>query len=201
MNPPGTSTPQGKAMAFCAPSGAGKTTLVRRLMAERSDVAFSVSATNRPPRGSERNGVDYHFLSTESFQQRIESGDFLEWEEVYEGRFYGTLRAAVDAVWQSGKHVVFDVDVEGGIRLKEILGDRLRSVFVSPPSLEVLEDRLRKRATDSESEIERRLAKAEREMGRANRFDVVLINDDLETACGDLSSVAAEFLGPQRVEA
>ena len=201
MNTPGTSTSQGKAMAFCAPSGAGKTTLVRRLMAERSDVAFSVSATNRPPRGSEQDGVDYHFLSTESFQQRVESGDFLEWEEVYDGRFYGTLREAVESVWKAGKHVVFDVDVEGGIRLKEILGDRLRSVFVSPPSLEVLEDRLRNRATDSDSEIERRLAKAEREMGRAKRFDVILVNDDLETACGDLSSLAAEFLGPQRVEA
>ena len=201
MNTPGTSTSQGKAMAFCAPSGAGKTTLVRRLMAERSDVAFSVSATNRPPRGSERNGVDYHFLSTESFQQRIESGDFLEWEEVYDGRFYGTLRAAVDAVWQSGKHVVFDVDVEGGIRLKEILGDHIRSVFVSPPSLEILEQRLRLRATDSEEDIVRRLAKAERELGRAEHFDVILVNDDLETACGDLTKLAEEFLGPERVEA
>ena len=175
--------------------------LVRRLMAERSDVAFSVSATNRAPRGSERDGVDYHFLSTESFRQRADAGDFLEWEEVYDGRLYGTLREAVESVWRSGKHVVFDVDVEGGIRLKEILGDRLRSVFVSPPSLEVLEDRLRNRATDSDSEIERRLAKAEREMERADRFDVVLVNDDLETACGELSRMAAEFLGPQRVEA
>ena len=197
----GTPTSPGKAMAFCAPSGAGKTTLVRRLMAERPDVAFSVSATNRPPRGAERDGVDSHFLSMEVFQQRVEAGDFLEWEEVYDGRFYGTLREAVDSVWNAGKHVVFDVDVEGGIRLKDILGDRLRSVFVSPPSIEVLEDRLRKRATDSESEIERRLAKAEREMGRASRFDVILVNDDLETACGDLSRMADEFLGPQRVEA
>ena len=136
----------GKALVFSAPSGAGKTTLVRSLMANRADVAFSVSATNRSPRGTERDGVDYHFLTTEAFRERVERGEFLEWEEVYDGRLYGTLREAVEQVWKAGQHVVFDVDVEGGIRLKEILGDHIRSVFVSPPSLEVLEHRLRLRA-------------------------------------------------------
>ena len=191
----------GKALVFSAPSGAGKTTLVRRLMADRADVAFSVSATNRSPRGTERDGVDYHFLTTEAFRERVDRGEFLEWEEVYDGRLYGTLREAVEQVWKAGQHVVFDVDVEGGIRLKEILGDHIRSVFVSPPSLEVLEHRLRLRATDSEEDIVRRLAKAERELGRAAHFDVILVNDDLETACGDLTKLAEEFLGPERVEA
>ena len=191
----------GKALVFSAPSGAGKTTLVRRLMANRADVAFSVSATNRSPRGTERDGVDYHFLTTELFRQRVDRGEFLEWEEVYDGRLYGTLREAVEQVWKAGQHVVFDVDVEGGIRLKEILGDHIRSVFVSPPSLDVLEQRLRLRATDSEEDIVRRLAKAERELGRAEHFDVILVNDDLETACDDLTKLAEEFLGPERVEA
>lgn len=191
----------GKALVFSAPSGAGKTTLVRSLMANRADVAFSVSATNRSPRGTERDGVDYHFLTTEAFRERVDRGEFLEWEEVYDGRLYGTLREAVEQVWKAGQHVVFDVDVEGGIRLKEILGDQIRSVFVSPPSLEVLEHRLRLRATDSEEDIVRRLAKAERELGRAAHFDVILVNDDLETACGDLTKLAEEFLGPERVEA
>lgn len=191
----------GKALVFSAPSGAGKTTLVRRLMAERADVAFSVSATNRPLRGTERDGVDYHFLTTEEFREKVDRGEFLEWEEVYEGRFYGTLRSAVEKVWKEGHHVVFDVDVEGGIRLKELLGENICSVFVSPPSLAVLEQRLRNRKTDSGDEIARRLAKAEREMARAAHFDTVLVNDDLETACVELTRLAAEFLGPQRVEA
>ena len=191
----------GKALVFSAPSGAGKTTLVRRLMADRADVAFSVSATNRSPRGTERDGVDYHFLTTEAFRHKVDCGEFLEWEEVYDGRLYGTLREAVERVWKLGQHVVFDVDVEGGIRLKEILGDHIRSVFVSPPSLEVLEHRLRLRATDSEEDIVRRLAKAERELSRAEHFDVILVNDDLETACGDLTKLAEEFLGPERVKA
>ena len=191
----------GKAMAFCAPSGSGKTTLVRHLMATRSDAAFSVSATNRAPRGAEQDGVDYHFLETAAFQARIQAGDFLEWEEVYEGRFYGTLHSAVEALWKAGQHVMFDVDVEGGIRLKELLGDRIRTVFVQPPSLEVLESRLRGRGTDSEADITRRLEKAGRELDRAAHFDVVIVNDDLDQACADLVREASEFLGPETPQA
>lgn len=188
----------GKAMAFCAPSGAGKTTLVKSLMSSRNDVAFSISATNRALRGDEIDGKDYHFLTTEGFRERVEAGEFLEWEEVYPGRFYGTLLEAVEAIWSSGKHVAFDVDVEGGIRLKELLGDRILTVFVQPPSLEVLAKRLENRGTDSPSEIERRLAKADLEMKRANLFDHILINDDLMTACGELTKTAELFLSPNQ---
>ena len=187
-------TGTGKAMAFCAPSGSGKTTLVRSLMAERSDVAFSISATNRAPRGTEVDGKDYHFMTTEIFQQRAEAGEFLEWEEVYPGRFYGTLKEEVNAIWARGQHVAFDVDVEGGIRLKSLLGDRILTVFVQPPSLAVLAQRLKRRGTDSPSEIERRLAKADREMKRAEFFDWILINDDLEAACLSLSKTAGSYL-------
>lgn len=187
----------GKAMAFCAPSGAGKTTLVRRLMEDRGDLAFSVSATNRAPRGTELDGVDYHFLDAATFQERVERGDFLEWEEVYEGRFYGTLISAVESIWASGRHAMFDVDVEGGIRLKALLGDHIRTVFVQPPSLAVLEARLRGRATDSEADIARRLAKAGQELERAVHFDEVIVNGDLDTAASDLQRVTLDFLGPE----
>ena len=186
-----------KALVFSAPSGAGKTTLVRKLMAVRSDLAFSISATNRPPRGEEVHGQDYHFYSTEEFKARIEAGEFLEWEEVYPGRFYGTLKSEVERHWSAGKHILFDVDVEGGLRLKSILKDDILAVFVCPPSLEVLETRLRARGTDSEADISRRLAKAEVEMTRSPGFDVQLINDDLATATQALIQHAEGFLGPQ----
>lgn len=184
-----------KALAFCAPSGAGKTTLLHRLMASREDLAFSISATNRPLRGDERNGVDYHFLSTSAFRTKIEQGEFLEWEEVYPGRFYGTLHTEVERHWSAGKHVLFDVDVEGGLRLKSLLGDRLLAVFVRPPSLEVLGNRLRGRGTDAEEDVLRRLAKAAQEMERASGFDIEIVNDDLEVATADLMRRAEQFLG------
>lgn len=186
-----------KAMAFSAPSGAGKTTLVRRLMAERNDLAFSISATNRPLRGNEVDGEDYYFFTTEAFHAKIEAGDFFEWEEVYPGRFYGTLKSEVTRHWQKGRHILFDVDVEGGLRLKERMGDRLMSIFVRPPSLEVLEARLRARGTDSADDIARRVAKAAKEMLRAPGFDVELINDDLERAASELISHAGAFLGEE----
>ena len=195
--PTGTPITAGcKALVFSAPSGAGKTTLVRRLMAERDDLAFSISATNRKPRGEEVHGQDYHFYSTEEFKGRIAAGEFLEWEEVYPGRYYGTLKAEVERHWSEGKHILFDVDVEGGLRLKSILKDEILAVFVRPPSLEVLGERLRRRGTDSADDIERRLAKAEAEMGRSPGFDVELVNDVLETATQELIQRTAAFLGP-----
>ena len=195
--PTGTPIAAGcKALVFSAPSGAGKTTLVRQLMAERDDLAFSISATNREPRGDEVNGHDYHFFSTEGFKERIAAGEFLEWEEVYPGRFYGTLKTEVQRHWATGKHILFDVDVEGGLRLKSILKDEILAVFVRPPSLKVLEERLRRRGTDSEEDIARRLAKAETEMERSPGFDVELVNDVLEKATKELILRTEVFLGP-----
>ncbi len=165
-------------------------------MAEREDLAFSISATNRALRGDEVNGHDYHFFSTEEFKARIDAGEFLEWEEVYPGRYYGTLKTEVQRHWSAGKHILFDVDVEGGLRLKSILKDDILAVFVCPPSLEVLEERLRRRGTDSEEDIARRLAKAEAEMLRSPGFDVELVNDILEEATEELIQRTAAFLGP-----
>ena len=163
-------------------------------MAERNDLAFSISATNRPLRGDEVNGEDYHFFSTKDFLAKVEAGEFLEWEEVYPGRYYGTLKSEIDRHWTEGRHILFDVDVEGGLRLKELLGDRLLAIFVRPPSLEVLGARLRARGTDSEEDVERRLAKAEAEMARAPGFDVELVNDDLDRATSELIGKAEGFL-------
>lgn len=184
----------GKCIIFSAPSGAGKTTIVRHLLAARNDLAFSVSATSRAPRGSEQEGIDYYFMSPEDFRSAIAEGAFIEWEEVYNGNHYGTLRREVERLWREGKHVVFDVDVEGGVNLKKIFGDRALAVFVQPPSLEVLEQRLRARGTESEANIERRMAKAGHELSYAPRFDVRLVNDDLAVACREVESVVENFL-------
>lgn len=184
----------GKCIIFSAPSGAGKTTIVRHLLAARNDLAFSVSATSRAPRGSEQEGIDYYFMSPEDFRSAIAEGAFIEWEEVYNGNHYGTLRREVERLWREGKHVVFDVDVEGGVNLKKIFGDRALAVFVQPPSLEVLEQRLRSRGTESEANIERRMAKAGHELSYAPRFDVRLVNDDLAVACREVESVVENFL-------
>ena len=170
----------GKAVIFSAPSGAGKTTIVRHLLGHPElNLAFSISATTRPPRGTEQDGVDYHFLSVPSFQSRIESGDFLEWEEVYPGKFYGTLHAELERLWGEGKTVVFDVDVVGGANLRRLLGDTALAVFIQPPSLEVLRERLESRRTDDPERIEERLAKAQWELEQHVHFDKVLINDNL----------------------
>ena len=184
----------GKCIIFSAPSGAGKTTIVRHLLAARNDLAFSVSATSRAPRGSEQEGIDYYFMSPEDFRSAIAEGAFIEWEEVYNGNHYGTLRREVERLWREGKHVVFDVDVEGGVNLKKIFGARALAVFVQPPSLEVLEQRLRSRGTEREANIERRMAKAGHELSYAPRFDVRLVNDDLEVACREVEAVVENFL-------
>lgn len=184
----------GKCIVFSAPSGAGKTTIVRHLLSRRDDLAFSVSATSRAPRGNEEDGVDYYFLTPEGFRTKIDAGDFVEWEEVYTNQYYGTLRAEIERLWLEGKTVVFDVDVEGGVNLKKAFGDRALSIFVMPPSLQELEVRLRTRGTDTEESIARRLAKAGREMTYAERFDVQLINNDLEAAKAEVERVVHDFL-------
>lgn len=184
----------GKCIIFSAPSGAGKTTIVRHLLSVRPDLCFSVSATSRAPRGVEQDGVDYYFLTPEIFRARIESGDFVEWEEVYKDHYYGTLRSEVERIWSEGKHVVFDVDVEGGVNLKKIFSDRALAVFVQPPSEDTLELRLRARGTESEESIIRRMAKARKELAYAPRFDQVLINDDLALARLEIERLVSKFL-------
>ena len=187
---------RGRLLIVSAPSGSGKSTIVNYLMKEHPEfrLAFSVSATSRPPRGTERDGVDYYFLSEADFRSHIEAGDFLEYEEVYEGRFYGTLKSQVEEKLEAGMNVVFDVDVKGGINIKHFYGDRALSIFIQPPSLEALRLRLTGRATDDMAQIEQRLAKAEYEMSFAPQFDRILINDDLETAKQEAVAMRNEFM-------
>ena len=187
---------RGRLIIVSAPSGSGKSTIVNYLMKEHPEfrLAFSVSATSRPPRGEERNGVEYYFLTEEEFRRHIKAGDFLEYEEVYEGRFYGTLKSQVDEKLAAGLNVVFDVDVKGGINIKRYYGDKALSVFIQPPSVEALRKRLLGRATDDMAQIEERLAKAEYEMTFASQFDRILINDDLDTAKREAVAMLREFL-------
>ena len=185
---------KGKLVIISAPSGAGKTTLVRHLLQSDLNLAFSISAASRKKRPGEKDGVDYHFISVEEFINRIEHNEFLEWEEVYEGHFYGTLRSEVERLWASGKHVIFDVDVEGGLNIKQQYGNRALAVFVMPPDAEQLEMRLRGRLTENEVNLKKRLTKAVHELGYADRFDAVVVNDDLEKAKAEVYEVVKRFL-------
>jgi guanylate kinase len=184
----------GKAILFSAPSGCGKTTIIKELMKYFDCFGFSVSATSRQPREGERDGVDYHFLSHESFKARVAKGDFLEWEEVYAGVCYGTLKSELDRIWDEGKVIVFDVDVNGGKNIKRYLGEEALSIFVMPPSVEVLEQRLRSRGTDSEEAIAKRLGRSAKELEQAPDFDVTIVNDDLQTAVDKTRKVIESFL-------
>lgn len=187
---------QNKMIIFSAPSGAGKTTLVRHLLEQEDlDLAFSISATSREPRGKEKHGSDYYFFSNEEFNQKVEEGAFLEWEEVYAGTKYGTLRSEIERLWDLGKNVIFDIDVVGGLNLKSLYGDRALAVFVMPPDEEELENRLRGRGTDSEDKIRQRMAKARKEIGRSDRFDHILLNRDLERAKTEAYNLVKLFVG------
>lgn len=187
---------KGKLLIFSAPSGSGKSTIVHHLLQAFPQIEFSISATSRQPRGKERDGVDYYFLSADEFRRRIENGDFLEWEEVYTDRYYGTLRSEVVRIWNKGHHVIFDIDVEGGINLKKQFGDRALAIFVQAPGIDVLEKRLRGRGTDSEEVIQQRLAKAESEMEKAPEFDIILVNDDLQKALNRAEELVGNFIEP-----
>ncbi len=185
----------GKIVIFSAPSGAGKTTIVHKMLEYKEfNLAFSVSATSRAPRPGEENGKDYYFLSTEEFKRRIENNEFIEWVEVYKNQFYGTLRSEVERLFSMGKNVVFDVDVLGGLNIKKAYSDRSLSVFVKPPSIEELRNRLMKRGTETPDSLKKRLERAEFEISLADRFDVIIVNDDLQKAIDETRKVLAKFL-------
>lgn len=185
----------GKMVIFSAPSGSGKTTIVRHLLKVfPQDLAFSISATSRPRRGVEENGKDYHYLSIEDFKKKVDAGDFLEWEEVYAGVYYGTLRSEVERIWSQGKAVIFDIDVEGGLNLKNQFGENALAVFVMPPSIKILEERLKSRSTDNPESIARRVAKAEKELKTAELFDTFILNEHLDAALAKAEKVVGDFL-------
>jgi guanylate kinase len=184
----------GKLLIFSAPSGSGKTTLVKHILNLRQDVRFSISATSRLPRGDEKHGTDYYFFSREEFAKKIENGDFLEYEEVYKGVYYGTLHSEVDRLFAEGYHVVFDIDVKGGKHLKTKFGDQALAVFVKVPSIEILKERLVMRSTDSEEKIAERIAKATVEMQAEDQFDVTIVNDNLERAKEEALTLVENFL-------
>ena len=186
---------EGKIVIFSAPSGSGKSTIVNYLLTRGLGLEFSISATSRAPRGQERNGVEYYFMTPEEFKRRIERGEFVEHEEVYAGCYYGTLRSEVERIWGEGHTIVFDVDVKGGLNLKKIFGERALTIFIEPPSIEELRRRLVGRGTDAPEKIEQRLAKASEELGYAGQFDRVVVNDDLRVAQEETERIVREFVG------
>ena len=190
---------KGNCLIFSAPSGSGKSTIVQWLTKEHPELnlAFSISATSRPPRGTEQHGVEYFFLTPEDFKAKIEANEFLEYEEVYTDRYYGTLKSQVEDMLENGKNVIFDIDIKGGINVKKFFGDRALSLFIQPPSVEELRKRLVGRATDSAEQIEERLAKAEYEMSFAPQFDQIIVNDDLDTAKAETLKTIHNFLNKE----
>jgi guanylate kinase len=186
----------GKLIIFSAPSGAGKTTIVRHLLTKVPQLEFSISATTRNPRGEEIHGKDYYFITKEEFLHRIAKKQFVEFEEVYSGTFYGTLRTEIERIWKTGKTVIFDIDVEGGLHLKRKYDGQALAIFVQPPSLEFLIERLTGRGTDSEEKLKERFAKAEKELNYAPQFDIILKNHDLQTACDEAEQLVKDFITP-----
>ncbi|MDB5243059.1 MAG: guanylate kinase [Spirosoma sp.] len=185
----------GKLIIFSAPSGSGKTTIVKHLLTENNNLGFSISACTRDRRGrSEQHGKDYYFLTPEEFKQKIDNNEFVEWEEVYVGAFYGTLKAEIQRLWDSGKHVLFDVDVQGGLKLKEYYGDKALAVFVKVPDEETLRQRLIGRGSETEESLSKRLFKVHFEMSFQDQFDVVLVNDDLERSLQKAQNLVDEFV-------
>lgn len=184
----------GKLVIFSAPSGSGKTTIVRELLKRYDCFEFSISATSRQPRGQEQNGVDYYFMSNDEFKARVARDEFVEWEEVYAGTCYGTLKSEMERIWAKGNTIFFDVDVMGGINLKRLFGEDACSVFIMPPSVEELERRLRGRGTDAEEVIQKRIAKAEFELSKASEFDHIVVNDVLSVAVDQTADIITNFL-------
>ncbi|WPU97115.1 guanylate kinase [Mucilaginibacter sabulilitoris] len=189
-------TPEGKLIIFSAPSGAGKTTIVHHLLSKMPELEFSISATTRERRGEEVHEKDYYFISKEEFLHRIAKKQFVEFEEVYTGTFYGTLRTEIERIWEKGKTVIFDIDVEGGMHLKRKYDGQALAIFVQPPSLEVLIERLTGRGTDSPEKLQERFIKAEKELKYAPQFDIILKNYDLQTACKEAEKLVKDFISP-----
>lgn len=186
---------KGKLFVFSAPSGSGKTTIVRHLLAQSElNLEFSISCTTRAPRGEEKHGVDYYYISWEDFKKHIKNEDFVEWEEVYTDNFYGTLKAEVERIWAQGKHVIFDIDVSGGLRIKKKFPNETLAVFVKPPSIDELKRRLKQRSTESDDKINMRIAKAHVELATAPQFDVVIKNTELETAKNEAYQLVKDFI-------
>jgi guanylate kinase len=185
---------KGKLVIISAPSGAGKSTIIKYLLDKGMNLEFSVSATTRALRGNEENGNEYYFLTVEEFKNRVNSGDFIEWEEVYKDQFYGTLKSEIDRIWAHGNHPLFDVDVKGGISLKNIFKHEAISIFIMPPSIKELKRRLLTRGTDTASKIKMRVAKAEKEMKLADQFDNIVINNQLEQAENDVYRIVESFI-------
>lgn len=186
---------EGKLIVFSAPSGSGKTTIVRHLLdIEKLNLEFSISATSREKRGREEDGKDYYFLSLEEFKSKIKNDEFLEWEEVYRDNFYGTLKTEIERIWAKGKHVIFDIDVSGGLRIKRKFPEQTIAIFVKPPSIDELKIRLKKRKTETKDKINMRIAKASAELATAPLFDEVILNDDLEKALKEAESLVDNFI-------
>ncbi len=184
----------GKAIIFSAPSGSGKTTIVKHLLKTKTDLGFSISASTRDRRGrNEEQGKDYYFLTPDEFTKKIDNDEFIEWEEVYEGNYYGTLKSEIDRIWKEGKNVIFDVDVKGGLALKRYFKDKALAIFIKVPSIEVLEQRLRERGTESHASLSQRLFKVKFEMSFQDKFDVVLVNEDLEKSLAEAERLYDEF--------
>ena len=185
---------QHKALLFSAPSGSGKTTIIRELLKRFDCFEFAISATSRQPRAGEQDGVDYYYLTPDAFRQRVANGDFLEWEEVYTDMLYGTLKSEIDRIWNNGHIIIFDVDVKGGMNIKRYFGDDALALFVMPPSIEVLRQRLQGRGTESADSIAKRLARSEVELQLAPQFDLTIVNDDLQTAVAEAQKAIEKFL-------
>jgi len=193
-----TETAGGKLIIFSAPSGSGKTTIVKHLLNQPElNLAFSISATSRPRRGKEKNGINYYFMSVSQFKRHIKDGDFLEWEEVYRDNFYGTLKSEVERLWAEGKNVIFDIDVSGGLRIKKKFPEKTLAVFVKPPSVDELKIRLKKRSTESDDKINMRIAKASVELATAPQFDKIIKNYDLDVALDEAHKLVADFVGAE----
>ena len=185
---------QDKLVILSAPSGSGKTTIMKQVIQDFPQLEFSISATSRAPRGEEKNGVDYYFISSDDFRKAVENDQFIEWEEVYSGTCYGTLKSEMNRIWEKGKSIIFDIDVKGGINLKKIFGDRALSIFIMPPSIAELEKRLVGRGTDTPEAIAKRVAKASKEIEDAKYFDIIVINDNLQTAINETEAAIGNFI-------